>query len=153
MHLMEIAEKVRLFSKRKLHVFTTCYYRSHRIVFSLKIFACFRFHSNKFTFITCPVNSFILWDEISVEKSVIWVVFKHSLLIQKIEKYSFLISFRSNLCPRKQIKLKEILVLHPKIRNQRLNDQILPGKLFFVLFFLNFSVQISLFLNVSVVCK
>ena len=23
---------------------------------------------------TCPVNSFILWDEFSVEKSVIWVV-------------------------------------------------------------------------------
>ena len=44
-------------------------------MFSLKIFACFRFRSHIFTFITCPVNSFILWDELSVEKSVIWVVF------------------------------------------------------------------------------
>ena len=46
-----------------------------------KIFACFRFHSNIFTFITCPVNSFILWDELSVEKSVIWVVFGKQKLI------------------------------------------------------------------------
>ena len=44
------------------------------MVFSVKIFACFGFRSNIFTFITCPVNSFILWDEFSVEKSVIWAV-------------------------------------------------------------------------------
>ena len=47
---------------------------SHIIVFSVKIFACFRFRSNISTFITCPVNSFILWDEFSVEESVIWAV-------------------------------------------------------------------------------
>ena len=43
-------------------------------MFSVKIFACFRFRSNISTFITCPVNSFILWDEFSVEESVIWAV-------------------------------------------------------------------------------
>ena len=47
----------------------------HRIVFSLKIFACFRFRSYIFTWISCPANFFILWDEFSVEKSVIWMVF------------------------------------------------------------------------------
>ena len=50
-------------------------------MFFLKIFACFRFRSHIFTFITCPVNSFILWDEFSVEKSVIWVVFGKQMLI------------------------------------------------------------------------
>ena len=50
-------------------------------MFSLKIFACFRFRSNIFTFITCPVNSFILWDEFSVEKSGIWMVFGKQKLI------------------------------------------------------------------------
>ena len=44
---------------------------SHRIVFSLKLFACFHFRSHIFTLFTCPANFFILWDEFSVEKGVI----------------------------------------------------------------------------------
>ena len=64
----------------QLRVLTDFPLISHNCV-SLKIFACFRFRSNIFTFITCPVNSFILWDAFSVEKSVIWVVFGKQRLI------------------------------------------------------------------------
>ena len=117
-------------------------------MFSLKIFACFRFRSNIFTFITWPVNSFILWDEFSVEKSVIWVVFgKQRLIIRKAiasvavsngSQFDTFITLRiaNPIIPKnpkifvahqfsvkfmskKADKLKKILDLHPKIRNQR----------------------------------
>ena len=78
---VKIAEKVKLFSERCNCVsYTDFPLISHNCV-SLKIFASFRFRSNIFTFITCPVNSFILWDAFSVEKSVIWVVFGKQRLI------------------------------------------------------------------------
>ena len=125
---------------------------SHRIVFSRKIFACFRFPSNIFTFITCPVNSFILWDEFSVEKSVIWVVFgkQRSVIVMRLlplplamgRKFDTFITlshyalianpiipknpklfaphqFSVKFMSKKVDKLKKILVLHPKLRNQR----------------------------------
>ena len=63
--------------------------------------------------------------------------------------HQFSVEFMS----KKADKLQKILVLHPKIRNQRLNDHILPGKHILLLFFLNFFVQLSLLLKVSVVCK
>ena len=54
--------------------------------------------------------------------------------------HQFLVEFMS----KKADRLQKILVLHPKIRNQRENDQILPGKHILLLFFLNFFVQLSL---------
>ena len=66
------AKKVRLLSKRCRNCVSSPHVPliSHYCVFRQNI----RFRSNIFTFITCPVNSFILWDEFSVEKSVIWAV-------------------------------------------------------------------------------
>ena len=54
--------------------------------------------------------------------------------------YQFSVEFMS----KKADKLQKILALHPKIRNQRLNDQILPRKHILLLFFLNFFVRLSL---------
>ena len=78
---IKFAEKVRLFSKRTIACLCHVFLRSNRIVFSLKILACFRFRSNIFTLITCPVNCFSFWDKFSVQKSVIWVVFGKQMLI------------------------------------------------------------------------
>ena len=67
---VKIAEKVRLLSKRCRNCVSSPHVPliSHYCVFrqNIRLFI--------FTFITCPVNSFILWDEFSVEKSVIWAV-------------------------------------------------------------------------------
>ena len=59
---LEIAEKVRLFSELRLFL-------------CLKLLACFRSKSYIFALFTCAANYSILWDEFSVKKSVIWVVF------------------------------------------------------------------------------
>ena len=75
---VKIAKKVRLFSRQSNCVSSPHVpLISHNCVFPQNI----RLFSLVFTFITCPVNSFILWDEFSVEKSVIWVVFGKQRLI------------------------------------------------------------------------
>ena len=72
---VKIAEKVRLLSKRCRNcVFTTCSFDLTLLCFPSKYSLVFAFARTYLPFITCPVNSFILWDEFSVEKSVIWAV-------------------------------------------------------------------------------
>ena len=73
--------------------------RSHRIVFFLKIFACFCFRSDIFTLITCAVNCFILWDEFSVQKLVICVVFLVFSCARKRDRLNMMFKIVNNLIP------------------------------------------------------
>ena len=76
---VKIAEKVRLLSKRCRNCVSSphvpfishyCVFRQNIRLFSLSLEHIYLY----WAFITCPVNRFILWDEFSVEKSVIWAV-------------------------------------------------------------------------------